>query len=148
MGNVPVSGSGANGPDTQKHPRVTVGDENGKVYFEDLFRTITAPLMPPMSGQAVARVAAASVATTYSQVMTVNFPVSIIQVFNSFGASTDVTLGLQYGGFGPITDKWRLEGDGFTLDLRSGLVLLPPTTIIYIKYTTQPSSGSLRITLI
>lgn len=129
----------------QKHPRITIEDEDGKLRLADLFLSLTNPVLPPMSMQAVARISAAAITTSYAPLVTISNPVRIIQVFNSLGSSSDVTLGVQFGGSGPIVDKWRLEGDGFTLDMQAGRSMLPPTTIIHIKYTTQPSSGSLRV---
>lgn len=144
----PVSGSGANGPDTQKHPRVTIGDENGKVYLEDLFRTLSNPQLTPVSLQTTARIAAASVTTAYTPLLTFTWQPNFIQVFNTFPNTTDVSLGLQFGGAGPIVEKWRLEGESFSLVLRENFLLIPASSVLYIKYISQPASGTLRVTVL
>jgi hypothetical protein len=146
----PVSGSGADGSDTQRHPRVTIGDEAGKVYFEDLFRSV-GPYgqIPVIASTAGSRTAFGTFTTTYQQLLLIQQSCSLLQVMNTLTMGTGgyLVLGLQVGGSGAIIDKWFVETDSFTLPLRSCSILLPASSVIYGRYVTAaPTAGSLRIT--
>lgn len=134
--------------DPPKHPRITIEDEDGKLRLIDLFQTITNPSLPVVSAQAVSRIAFGSITTSYTQLLTLFYQANILQVINSLGSASDITIGVQIGGSGPVIDKWRLEGESFTLDLKAGKILLPPSTVFYIKYNVAPSTGSLRVSVL
>jgi len=131
-------------PDTQKHPRMTIMDENGKVYLADLVNQALNPQPTMAAFQVVTAAASTITATTNATAIYMGvsvFPAKIILIHNSLDQAVVITVNGQ--------DFVRCAKASEVIDLSPAkLAISAGVTIGVYKQGTTPASGEISITLL
>ncbi len=128
---------------TGRHPKITIEDDNGKLDFAELFRSLSNPAFTPASIQVMTTAAASITATAAATPIAMGitfFPAKVIIIHNSLDNPVNVTIN--------EVDAFRIAKGSEVIDLSAARLTIGPTARSGVYKTgSTPTAGELSITV-